>query len=92
MKAIKILIVSAICLTGGYVNAEQYRVPIHQHPPGIDDPMDCHWAEGRRYCARYCYWEVDGVRNCREGKILAYPQGDAVTEEVYETAPRGSYK
>lgn len=39
------------------------------------DQRGCYWAEGRRYCARYCYWEVDGVRYTRElisdGKLNA---------------------
>jgi hypothetical protein len=40
------------------------------------DQRGCYWAEGRRYCARYCYWEVDGQRYCRERPQRAHPQGN----------------
>lgn len=35
----------------------------------------CYFHRGHRYCGRYCYWEADGRRYCRERFDEAYPQG-----------------
>ncbi len=40
------------------------------------DQRGCYWERGQRYCSRYCYWEVDGHRYCRERPRHARPQGD----------------
>ena len=75
LKALRILILLAICLTISPAKSDQYRVQANQHAPGVDDPIGCYWMSGQRFCTRYCYWEVDGVRYCREGEFLAVPQG-----------------
>lgn len=53
---------------GRYIAPDQFRYH--------GDQRGCYWAEGRRYCSRYCYWEVDGLRYCRTDRRRAHPQGD----------------
>lgn len=40
------------------------------------DQRGCYWAEGRRRCSRYCYWDFDGGRYCQDRERLAFPQAD----------------
>ena len=37
--------------------------------------VGCYWKRGRRFCSRYCYWEVNGRRYCHVREREAYPQG-----------------
>ena len=48
-------------------------VDVTPEPEGIG----CYWKLGRRFCSRYCYWEVDGRRYCHIREREAYPQGPA---------------
>lgn len=73
------VLLASMCRLAGEAMAEH----ANRHHPAktvvlgyYGDQRGCYWAEGRRYCARYCYWDVDGVRYCQEHRRLAYPQGD----------------
>lgn len=49
------------------------------------EKVGCYWYRQREYCARYCYWEINGRRYCREREREAYSQ--APEAEVYRMAP-----
>lgn len=59
------------------------------------DERGCYWVRGRRYCGRYCYWEVNGRRYCHDRERLAEPQGDPtyvprrVEPPIYIRPPHG---
>ena len=48
----------------------------------------CYYHRGRRYCARYCYWEVNGRRYCQKRLRQAHSQAyyyideEAIAPEV----------
>ena len=50
---------------------------------------DCYWDRGTRYCALYCYVEINGKHYCHEREFKAVPQGDPYqpvrpdTDELY---------
>lgn len=41
----------------------------------ILEARGCYYYRGRQHCGRYCYWEVNGRRYCREREDEAHPQG-----------------
>jgi len=69
-----------------------YRATPAMHPPGPAEPEGCYWFEGKHYCARYCYWEVDGRRFCREEKELAVPQGPMPEVVAIPESPKQLYR
>lgn len=51
----------------------------------------CYYYRGRRYCARYCYWEVNGKRYCRDRLRRAHSQWYYPLEEEAR-APEHHYR
>ncbi len=51
----------------------------------------CYYHRGRRYCARYCYWEIDGRRYCQRRLRQAHPQAYYYTREE-RIAPEARYR
>lgn len=48
-------------------------------PPVLIAPMPpqadgCYYYRERRYCGRYCYYEINGRRYCQPRQREAYPQ------------------
>jgi hypothetical protein len=74
-RAFRISIILAGCILPFAAKSDPYRIYRNIQPPGPDAPIGCYWMDGEQFCSRYCYWEVDGRRFCREQKDLAVPQG-----------------
>ena len=71
-----ILVVLAVLAAAPQAAAEtirRQRVVIVTLPD--TEAVGCYWKLGRRFCSRYCYWEVNGRRYCHERAREAYPQG-----------------
>lgn len=47
--------------------------------------IGCVWYRQRLDCSRYCYWEVNGKRYCRERERDAHQQG--VIEDHFYVVP-----
>jgi hypothetical protein len=75
VRKLSVIVLLGISALPSAATSEPYRVPQTLHPPGGAEPVGCYWSEGHRYCSRYCYWDVDGFRYCRESQELAFPQG-----------------
>lgn len=73
-RALHILLLSAACFMPLPLHCEPYH-PAPPPPPGPAERVGCYWMGGEEYCTRYCYWEVNGKRYCREKEFLAVPQG-----------------
>ena len=66
--------------------------PVMAHPPSRQQYIEiapgeargCYYHRDERFCARYCYWEVNGRRYCQVRERDAYPQAEL---EVDETGP-----
>lgn len=81
---------------GGYGSFKD-EVPLetfeYRHQPETQ-AHGCYYHRGRRYCARYCYWEVNGNRYCRERLRGAHSQWyypleeEAIAPEVRYRPPR----
>lgn len=54
---------------------EGRRVPVVVGAVPEVEAVGCYWKLGRQYCARYCYYEVNGRRYCHRRLDEAYPQG-----------------
>jgi hypothetical protein len=69
-------------LFSGAAAADPYRRGpyVAAMPPGPEG-VGCVWYRQRLDCSRYCYWEVNGRRYCRERPREAYPQ--AIFEEYF---------
>ena len=48
----------------------------------------CYYHRGERYCARYCYWEINGRRYCQVRERDAYPQAGLEVDEAVPVARR----
>jgi hypothetical protein len=57
--------------TTSQAHAQQVPGWGYQAPEG----RGCYWHRQQYFCARYCYFEVDGRRYCVERERDAYPQG-----------------
>lgn len=60
----------------GHGRSISERTAIYGRDWYYGDQRGCYWERGRRICSRYCYWEVDGHRYCRDYPRHASPQGD----------------
>jgi hypothetical protein len=57
------------------------------------DARGCYWYRQQRFCARYCYIEVDGRRFCVEDEREAVPQGPFVdTVSRWNVPPQSPLK
>ncbi len=57
-------------------------------PPTVasgPEGVGCVWYRQRLDCSRYCYWEVNGRRYCRERERGAHAQG--FIEEYFYAPP-----
>jgi hypothetical protein len=76
MRKIGILTAALIALSSTATLADPYRMRIEGPEPGPAPSVGCYWMDGERYCSRYCYIEVNGVRYCRDDSpMAAVPQG-----------------
>jgi hypothetical protein len=62
---------------------EGRRVPVIVDVVPEVEAIGCYWKQGRQYCARYCYYEVNGIRYCHTRAREAYPQGPVPEIEYY---------
>lgn len=51
------------------------------------EQVGCYWYRQRQYCSRYCYWEVNGRRYCREREREAYSQAPVVDAVPFVVMP-----
>lgn len=81
-RAVVLLVMSIA--TG--VSAEEIRrLPSRVAVLPETEKVGCYWYRQREFCTRYCYWEVNGKRYCREREREAFSQ--APVAEVYSVAP-----
>lgn len=71
-------------------SAEPYRRPPDAYVmPPTPQGVGCYFYREREYCGRYCYWEVNGKRYCRERAREAHSQVPLVP---YVVVPDGSWR
>ncbi len=84
-----------VTLSAQPANAEPpYRRPPDMYiVPPAPQGVGCYWYRGREFCGRYCYWEVNGKRYCREREREAHSQAPAGEVDVLpDAAPRAPMK
>ena len=72
----KTFLIAALALAGF---ASQTIAGTRRERPVLVDPMPlqadgCYYYRERRYCGRYCYYEVNGRRYCQPREREASPQ------------------
>lgn len=65
--------------------AQLRRLPERVAVLPAGERVGCYWYRQREYCSRYCYWEINGKRYCRERERDAWSQAPVV--DVYPGAP-----
>jgi hypothetical protein len=60
-----------------------------QQPRGMErlqlpptEARGCYYYRGERFCSRYCYYEINSMRYCRERERDAFPQAPADFEII----------
>ena len=92
-------LILAIALLAASDFAATAAGPLRRGPQGFVEmpPLEaigCYFHRGRRYCGRYCYWEVNGKRYCQERERDAFPQayddyaGGPAIEPQYRLPPQ----
>lgn len=85
--ALGLLIVSlwtAALFTSTFAEAQYRRLaPIAGELPPTEG-RGCYFYRGRQICGRYCYWEVNGKRYCRQRERDAYSQAPVIVDELWE--------
>ena len=75
MRLAILMVLAAVSAVSASASEEGRRVPVVVGVVAEPEAVGCYWKLGRRYCARYCYWEVNGHRYCHSRAREAYPQG-----------------
>ena len=65
--------------------AQLRRLPERVTVLPAGERIGCYWYHQREYCSRYCYWEINGKRYCRERERDAWSQAPVV--DAYPGAP-----
>lgn len=87
-----ILLGLAVCIPAPAAGEEYDSLKDDSHTAQAETHAHgCYYHRGRRYCARYCYWEVNGKRYCQERRRQAHPQAYYFLEEEY-SAPEARYR
>ena len=79
------IIVAGLALPTTAVGEPRYRDYRPNLVQTAPEGRGCVWYRQRLDCSRYCYWEVNGKRYCRERAREAYPQG--IVEELFYASP-----
>lgn len=66
-------------------SAQLRRLPEAVAVPPAGERIGCYWYRQLEHCSRFCYWEVNGKRYCREREHDAWSQAPAL--EVFPLAP-----
>lgn len=86
MKRAAIAVVLLAATAAGPAEAQVRRLPERVAVLPAGERIGCYWYRQREYCSRYCYWEINGKRYCRERERDAWSQAPVV-EEYYPMAP-----
>lgn len=84
-----IILALALLAIGGYsdATADYRRGSIREFvftPPPLE-AQGCYFYRGRRWCGRYCYYEINGKRYCQRRAREAVPQAGIELVPIPET-------